>query len=197
MPNLDLKIEEIKKEMSVDEKGFITFTIKGVSRLSGLHENSLSFTDARINRKLEKILKEHGFDVTQFGSLGVPDKATSIIVEFYAFDADTPREIAKCSYRAFASVGIRQWGQELLGWKPPEETPNSQLLIFLESLSQNIAELRQEVNIQNERVNLLLPSYEMLKEITPALLLNEGTVLELTLPRMNDVGFLVQPHPLN
>jgi hypothetical protein len=177
MPNLDLKIEEIKKEMSVDSKGFITFTIKGASRLSGLHENSLSFTDARLNQKLAKVLKEHGFDVTQFGSLGVPDKATSLIVEFYAFDADTPREIAKCSYRAFASVGIRQWGQELLGWKPPEQPPSSQVLLLLESLSQNMTELRQEVNTQNHRIELLLPSHEMMQEIKPALLLNDGTVL--------------------
>lgn len=181
MPNLDLKIEEIKKEMSVDDRGLITFTLKGVSRLSGLHENSLSFTDARINQKLAKILIEHGFEVTQFGSSGVPDKATALIIEYYAFDAEKPREIAKSSYRAFASIGIRQWGQELLGWKPYTQNHpvESKLLLAVEGLTTTVNQMRNEMSNQNERINLLLPSHEMMQRIKPALLLNDGTVLAL------------------
>ena len=181
MPNLDLKIEEIKNEMKLDSNGIITFTIRGVSRLSGLNETTLSFTDGKINQRIAKILIEHGFELTGLARTSVPDKAAALIIEYYAFDAEKPREIAKSSYRAFASIGIRQWGQELLGWKPyiQNHPVESKLLLAVEGLTTTVNQMRDEMSNQNERINLLLPSHEMMQRIKPALLLNDGTVLAL------------------
>jgi hypothetical protein len=109
---------------------------------------------------------------------GVEDKVLALIAYFYAIvtDAKYRTEEAKLANLVFSAMGIRNWGHKVLGWKSPEETPNSQVLILLESLSTNLNELRQEVNTQNQRIELLLPSHEMMQRIKPALLLNDGTV---------------------
>lgn len=166
MPSIEKRFEEIKKEMRADEKGVITFSIRGVSRLSGLNETTLSFSDGRINPKLAKVLKEHGFDVSEFSKKGVVDKATALVVEFYAFDAGTHcKEDAKVSYRAFASVGIRTWGQNVLGWQPPQKySPDFQTQVLT-----HLAELSTKIDNQQAELALIRPAYEEMQQITPAL----------------------------
>lgn len=184
MPNLDLKIEGIEKEMSINSQGIITFTLRGGGRVLGLGESTLisAFSsDRRNTNKLVKFLISLGVDVIALAENGIEDKVLALIAYFYAIVTDEQyrTEEAKLANLVFSAIGVRNWGQKVLGWKSPEQTSDSQVLLFLESLTQNMAELRQEINNQNDRINLLLPSHEMLQEITPALLMNDGTVLEV------------------
>ena len=148
MNSIERKHAEIAKEMSADAEGKITFTMRGAARLVGVPRTSLyAKLDNSGGRKIRNILAEtliaQGFDLDVIRSSGVPDLAMAIIASYYAFDADKYcTEDAKLFCQAFIAVGIRSWGQQVLGWKSPDEEFKTQVLNSLALITTELATLK-------------------------------------------------------
>jgi hypothetical protein len=170
MPNLDLKLESIKKEMKVDFEGVVTFSIRATARIVGVHCSTLinAFSgDQVFTHPLCKILAAKGFNVTDFSTKGVPDLALSIIADYYAFEVSPKyqKEDAKLACRVFSAVGVRKWGQEVLGWQPPQQYPSD----FQNQVLTHLAELTTKIDNQQAELAIIRPAYEEMQQITPAL----------------------------
>jgi hypothetical protein len=140
-------VEKVKSEFRIDDRGQCSVSIRGAARIVGVTEGALRKAfkrDAYLNpselaesaaeneiesaylepSKLAKKMTEGGFGgdvLVSFADSGIPDKALALILEYYAFDAGRYcTEQAVIVYRAFASIGIRSWIQQKLGWKPPQ-----------------------------------------------------------------------------
>lgn len=91
--SIELKVQEIKKEMTADAKGHIKFSIRGVGRLCGADKSSLrtifqqSSSGENVTHPVAKMLVNKGFESGSFAEKGVPDIVCALIVEYYAFDA--------------------------------------------------------------------------------------------------------------
>lgn len=166
MPNIELKVQDIKKEMKVDDNGVITFSLRGASRILGLHEKTLSFTADKMNSKTAQLLISYGFQVELFASTGVPDLALAVLADYYANDAGKYcTQEAKIACKVFVTVGVRKWGQELLGWKPPQEYSRD----FQTQVLTHLSELNTKIDNQQAELALIRPAYEEMQEISPAL----------------------------
>ena len=166
MPNIELKIQDIKKEMKADDKGVISFSLRGASRVLGLHEKTLSFTADKINSKIAQLLISYGFKVEEFAKLGMPDLALAILADYYANDAGAYcTGEAKLACRVFSTIGVRKWGQELLGWTPPQEYSSD----FQTQVLTHLAELTTKIDNQQAELALIRPAYEEMQQIIPAL----------------------------
>lgn len=114
-------INSILPEISISQTGVVSFTRKSVSRLLGIsHTNLMGDRQAK---KLSEKLTALGFDRVRAGD-NLPDTMVAAIIEYYAFDAQNISPVAVQLYRAFASVGIRQFIQDLKGWELPEPPKN-------------------------------------------------------------------------
>lgn len=169
MSNIEKKFEEIKKEMTADEKGVITFTMRGSSRILGLAENTLisAFSpDRRNSSYIAKKLTARGIDVIKFATEGIKDTELALIAEYYAHEAGkycTPE--AKDTCTICLSIGLRTWGQKLLGWTPPQEySPDFQTQVLT-----HLSELNTKIDNQQAELALIRPAYEEMQEISPAL----------------------------
>jgi len=107
----DLDLSKIKTELRIDSDGKSYCGLRGAARLCGISVQTLSehFTDRETPSKLAQVLLDKQFEVSGFGSSGIPDIALALIIEYYAFDSKVKSETALNSYRAFASIGIRAW----------------------------------------------------------------------------------------
>lgn len=150
MSSIERKYDEIQKEMSVDNDGKVTFSLRAGARLSGVNHKTLS--DHFINgggvnpSKLAKKLITGGFDVGVFGKTGIPDTAMAFIASYYAFDAGVYcTEDAKLFCQAFIAVGIRSWGQKVLGWKSPDEDFKNQVLTSLALITNKLEKQEKEL----------------------------------------------------
>ena len=151
------RYESIKTEMSVDSEGRVTFTISGTARLIGIDKSSLSknFSVDRKGQKLSRMLIDKGFNPLTFGEEGIPDLAVALIVKYYAYETQHPRQEAKLTDLAMAGIGIRQWGRDLLGWKSNDES--------------TLAVIRNEIREMREEQKLYLPAVQKLASISTAL----------------------------
>lgn len=169
MSNIEKKFEEIKKEMTADEKGVITFTMRGSSRILGLAENTLisAFSpDRRNSSSIAKKLTARGIDVITFATEGIKDTELALIAEYYAHEAGkycTPE--AKDTCTICLSIGLRTWGQKLLGWQPPQQYSSD----FQTQVLTTLAELNTKIDNQQAELALIRPAYEEMQQITPAL----------------------------
>jgi hypothetical protein len=174
MPNIEKRFEEIKKEMRADEKGVVTFTLRGSSRILGLAENTLisAFSpDRRNSSAIAKKLTEHGIDVIALANVGVKDTVLALIAEFYAHEAGkycTPE--AKDTCTICLSIGLRTWGQRLLGWKPPQEYSSD----FQTQVLTTLAEMNAKIDNQQSELLILRPVVEKYEKLEPALDFLEG-----------------------
>lgn len=135
MTDLEKAIEQIEKEFKVNSDGTSTSSIRGAARLGDIDQSGLSKslkTGEELNSenysKLVKFLVIRGFqleEIAKWGDTGIPDLGVAAILEYYAFEAGRYcTEQAKLAYRAFATIGIRKWVQDIKGWKQPIENVN-------------------------------------------------------------------------
>jgi hypothetical protein len=134
--SIEQVIQSIKSEIQVNEDGKAWLSLRAVARLAGIEQSSLSrafSTDAQKPSKLSKTLLEQGFDgdaQTEFLVSGIPDVVLPIILEYYAFSAGIYcTEIARLCFRAFSTIGVRLWLQDLNGWQNPESLKSECLTI--------------------------------------------------------------------
>lgn len=123
MTNLNSQLTEvlqgIRSEIKVDIEGKASITKKGLAELLGISRSVLGVD--RMAKKLAETLTNKGFlGVDRSLSNGIPDVAVQCIIEYYAFDAQDKSEVALTLFRAFASVGIRTWFQEMVGFEKPK-----------------------------------------------------------------------------
>ena len=122
--------DDIRSEINVDEDGVGSFSLRGVARMCGVSQQTLTEnlnpTDRFKGSKLLQSLTTKGIQLT--GSTEgiasrIPDLAAAAIIEYYAFDAAAQfknAHIARTSFRFFAAWGIRDFVQRATGWKKPE-----------------------------------------------------------------------------
>lgn len=123
--SIDLAEHQFRTEVTVDKDGIGRASIRGVSRLAGVDDESISKalrTADLTPSKLSVFLTQQGFDSadqTNWKSTGIPDLAVASILEYYAFEAGRYcTDNAKLVYRAFARMGVRVWMQKLVNWQP-------------------------------------------------------------------------------
>lgn len=85
--------EQIQQEIEIDDFGRGKASIRATSRLAGVDDKSLraAFISAEQSPSpLATKLIEHGFDAAEqisWSSVGIPDLAVSIVLEYYAFES--------------------------------------------------------------------------------------------------------------
>ncbi|MBW4565940.1 MAG: hypothetical protein KME32_33640 [Mojavia pulchra JT2-VF2] len=124
-------IEQIKQEIEVDASGRGKASMKATARLAGVSDKAIGKALESANlepSKLAVMLMGQGFDAANLNSWrthGIPDIAIAIILDYYAYEAGrycTPQ--AKLICRAFKTIGVRAWMQDITGWeKSPQEQP--------------------------------------------------------------------------
>ena len=123
MTNLNSQLTEvlqgISSDIKVDTDGKASISKKGLAELLGISRSVLGVD--RVAKKLAETLTAKGFlGDDRSLSNGIPDLAVQCIIEYYAFDAQDKSEVALTLFRAFASVGIRTWFQEMVGYEKPK-----------------------------------------------------------------------------
>ncbi|HEY9799439.1 MAG TPA: hypothetical protein V6D25_03695 [Leptolyngbyaceae cyanobacterium] len=128
-------IEQVKEEIEVDASGQGKASMKGTARLAGVSDKAIGKALESANlepSKLALMLMEHGFDaanLTFWRTNGIPDIAIAIILDYYGYEAGRYcTKQAKLICRAFKTIGIRAWMQNITGWKntsnqQPEQPP--------------------------------------------------------------------------
>lgn len=124
-------ISQIKSEIQIDTEGKAFVSIRGAARLADVDEKSLRYSFQGAEQKpsqLAVFLMQQGFDPaeqTRWSSIGVPDLALSLVLEYYAYECQERyrTQQAKLCCRAFRAIGIRTWIQKELNWQqdlPPK-----------------------------------------------------------------------------
>ncbi len=115
--------EDIRSEFEVDSDGKVfAKSIRAVARLAGVSVSALNDSGRLLDKllttkNLPDCLKPFaGFDWKV--TTKIPDLLIAGIVEYYAFYSSASNETARRVYRAMATVGIRAYFQQELGWKP-------------------------------------------------------------------------------
>ncbi|NJN13705.1 MAG: hypothetical protein HC815_39795 [Richelia sp. RM1_1_1] len=130
-------MSKIKSEIEIDAQGRGKASIRATARLAGVDDESVRkvlFRAADLKPpKLAEIFMSHGFepaDLNQWRTDGIPDIAIAIILEYYALDAGRYcTEQAKLAYKAFATIGVRIWMQQIKGWHEPTTEPKEEVKI--------------------------------------------------------------------
>jgi hypothetical protein len=152
-------IEQIRQEIQINANGQGKASVRAAARLAGVDEkairNSLDGAELKPS-KLAIILVEHGFDpaeLRQWKTNGIPDIAIAIILDYYAHEAGRYcTKQARLVCRAFNTIGVRAWIQDVLGWvKPPiVQQPQSPIEIILQN-AQNLVAIAQQLFEQDCR----------------------------------------------
>ncbi|MHC5915590.1 MAG: hypothetical protein ACYTXE_32380 [Nostoc sp.] len=145
-------IEQIKQEIEVDTNGQAKASLRATARLAGVSAVAILKTLDSVNlepSKLAQMLMESGFEavnLTEWRTVGIPDIAIAIILEYYAYEAGRYcTKQARLVCRSFNSIGIRAWIQDKLGWTKPvsnSETAMTQIQL-LAAIAQQMAQQEQ------------------------------------------------------
>jgi hypothetical protein len=111
---------DLTKELRVSTDGKISVSRRGLARLCGVNESSIRYLleetlgAVETGRKISENFAGHKFE----GAVEIPDLLAAEIVFHYAL---LGRELAIKSLKVFSAIGLRTWGQKLLGWEalPP------------------------------------------------------------------------------
>lgn len=135
--NLEIVEFQIASEVRCNSEGKGFFSVRAVSRLSGIADAALSrslrSSAAENPSFLVKYLIKQGFEVRSLlsvGTEGISDLMCASILEFYAYEAGsycTKQATQVC--RAFMRIGIRSYAQHLAGWKPQPPISYEQAII--------------------------------------------------------------------
>ena len=130
MTQFDLNniLQQIEQEIEIDAQGRGKASIRATARLAGVSDMALrkAFNSANLEpNELAKKLIGQGFDAANlldWSTYRIPDIAISTILEYYAFDARRYcTEQARLTYKAFATVGIRSWIQQIKNWQQSKQ----------------------------------------------------------------------------
>ncbi len=126
-------IEQIKQEITVDASGQGKASMKATARLAGVSDKAIGKALESANlepSKLAVMLMEQGFDaanLTEWRTNGIPDIAIAIILDYYGYEAGRYcTKQAKLICRAFKTIGVRAWMQDIMGWTKPATQPQEQ-----------------------------------------------------------------------
>jgi hypothetical protein len=158
-------IEQIKQEIEVDANGQAKATLRATARLAGVSAVAILKTLDSVNlepSKLAQMLMESGFDavnLTEWRTVGIPDMAIAIILEYYAYEAGRYcTKQARLVCRSFNTIGIRAWIQDKLGWSKPtsnSETAMTQIQL-LAAIAQQMAQQEQYLLEQQQQQSQIL-----------------------------------------
>jgi hypothetical protein len=152
-------IEQIKQEIEVDSNGHGKASIKATARLAGVSDMAIikALESANLEpSKLAHMLMQQGFNaakLTEWRTLGIPDIGIAIILDYYAHEAGRYcTKQARLVCKAFNTIGVRAWIQDVLGWvKPPiVQQPQSPIEIILQN-AQNLVAIAQQLFEQDCR----------------------------------------------
>jgi hypothetical protein len=153
---IDLLINQIVPDISVKQTGEATFSTCATAKMAGVDESTLRqhWSTGSSTSKLCKMLIEKGFAPQGFSSNGVPDKAVSVIIAYYAFHAGARcTDTAKYVFERFAEVGIRKFAHQLTGWV--DDTSASTMVVTTDRIMGLIDRVEAN-NIALENNNRLL-----------------------------------------
>ncbi|MCC5619605.1 hypothetical protein LC605_32080 [Nostoc sp. CHAB 5836] len=152
-------IKQISQEIEVDSNGHGKASIKATARLAGVSDMAIikALESANLEpSKLAQMLMHQGFNaanLTEWRTLGIPDIAIAIILDYYAHEAGRYcTKQARLVCKAFNTIGVRAWIQDVLGWvKPPTvQQPQSPIEIILQN-AQNLVAIAQQLFEQDCR----------------------------------------------
>lgn len=81
----------------------------------------------------------------------IPANICAAVVEYYAFESKAANEVAKFSFRKFASKGISSWIKEVTGYEENKIPESKEILSILKEVLSEVGELKQ---ISKEYKNL-------------------------------------------
>lgn len=130
MSDLEKIIQQIKDEIRVDDEGKGKISVRGAARLSGASNVAIRkalLTGANLEpSQMAQFLIDEGFEganLVGWAKDGIPDVAAGLIFEYYGYEADEKnrKKQAKQCCRAYRTIGIRVWMQQITGWRSPSE----------------------------------------------------------------------------
>ncbi len=158
-------IEQIKQEITVDASGQGKASMKATARLAGVSDKAIAKALESANlepSKLAVMLMEQGFDaanLTEWRTNGIPDIAITIILDYYGYEAGRYcTKQAKLICRAFKTIGVRAWMQDIMGWtkpatQPPQQTPTPALPPVEQRLHTLIQAMKTLAELTGGRLN--------------------------------------------
>lgn len=158
-------IEQIKEEIQVDANGQAKASIRATARLAGVDHaaiiNHLQSGELKLTKLAQSIIIQ-GFEtgeLREWRTVGIPDMAIAIILEYYAYEAGRYcTKQARLVCRSFNTIGIRAWIQDKLGWTKPasnSETAMTQIQL-LAAIAQQMAQQEQYLLEQQQQQTQIL-----------------------------------------
>jgi|GEM_PF-5038915 len=123
--------DDIKSELDVDEQGKVSISRGGLARLCGVELSTIQNLLENLATDNSESIFLNPFAGQAFDAhrkLG--DILANAIVLHYAVKG---RKEAQRTAAVLGSMGMRTWGQQLLGWQPPSITPAPELKVLLEA----------------------------------------------------------------
>jgi hypothetical protein len=158
-------IEQIKEEIEVDANGQAKASVRATARLAGVDHaaiiNHLQSGELKPTKLAQSIIIQ-GFEtgeLREWRTVGIPDMAIAIILEYYAYEAGRYcTKQARLVCRSFNTIGIRAWIQDKLGWTKPasnSETAMTQIQL-LAAIAQQMAQQEQYLLEQQQQQTQIL-----------------------------------------
>ncbi|MHC5937898.1 hypothetical protein [Nostoc sp.] len=158
-------IEQIKEEIEVDANGQAKASVRATARLAGVDHaaiiNHLQSGELKPTKLAQSIIIQ-GFEtgeLREWRTVGIPDMAIAIILEYYAYEAGRYcTKQARLVCRSFNTIGIRAWIQDKLGWtKPVTDNKTGMTEIqLLAALAKHLAEQEQHLLQQQQQQTEIL-----------------------------------------
>lgn len=97
-------------------------SIRGTAMLADCQDTDIVRGAAFSSVKLGERLEAHGFKAAAFSKYGIPPKAVILILEYFAYHSNSPKEQARQLLLTFSSIGILTTLEEVLN--KPEQQPS-------------------------------------------------------------------------
>ena len=120
-------------EMGVLSDGTAYLTGRGVARLCGASDSTIrnqrdEWSAGKRNNRLAKMLQAQGYDEKELfipisDAHAYPESVCMALLEYFAFEAQTPSKIAEANYRRLARAGLRIFVYTALGYARPALVP--------------------------------------------------------------------------
>ncbi|MCC5622166.1 hypothetical protein [Nostoc sp. CHAB 5715] len=116
-------IEQIKQEIEVDASGQVKASLRATARLARVSAAAILKTLDSVNlepSKLAQMLMESGFEavnLTEWRTVGIPDMAIAIILEYYAYEAIAIAYGGRLRHRTEIAGETQTLDEPVGGWK--------------------------------------------------------------------------------
>ena len=123
----------------------------GLARLCGVDRSSIhnllqkAAADKKVPETLKPILGKDFYLPTDADKNAqvIPADICAVVIEYYAFESKAANDIAKFSFRKFASKGINSWIKEITGYKDGQIPESREILSILKEVLSEVSELKQ------------------------------------------------------